>query len=241
MIQEGQIQNPDVERISDATIMGLFPCYYGDSPIIGYLFLSIMDNRIEVRYPKDTVVNIYPKPPKYLKDDHVRCFSDEALSLAVDRQLSGTDFRVLLAIIGNLGYENILNTSQQELEKQLGISQADISKSIKKLIFKGYLQIIDKVGRKNIYMLNPNVAFRSRAKNLKELKRSWDQKTLPNTQNYPIDTDTDLEPDLEDKLDNKVEQLSQQFSVPQSKVRQIILSLVDQALNPDPKNSDLPY
>ena len=189
-----------------------------------------MDNRIEVRYPNDTVVNVYPKPPKYLKDDHVRCFSDEALGLAVDRQLSGTDFRVLLAIIGNLGYENILNVSQQELERQLNICQADISKSIKKLVFKGYLQIIDKIGRRNVYMLNPNVAFRSRAKNLKELKQAWDKQTLPNTQRHPIDVDTDLEPDLEDKLDHRVEELSQQFGVPQSKVRQIILALVDQAL-----------
>ena len=201
-----------------------------------------MDNKIEVRYPKDAVVNIYPKPLKYLKDSHVRCFSDEALSLATDRQFSGTDFRVLLAIIGNLGYENILNVSQQELEKQLNISQADISKSIKKLVSKGYLQVIDKIGRRNIYMLNPNVAFRSRAKNLKELKQTWDKQTLPNTQKYPIDTDTDLESDLEDKLDDKVEQLSQQFGVPQSKVRQIILSLVDQALiSKNQEDLDLPY
>lgn len=200
-----------------------------------------MDNRIEVRYPKDTVVNVYPKPRKYLKDNHVRCFSDEALGLAVDRQLSGTDFRVLLAIIGNLGYENVFNVSQQELQRQLSISQADISKSIKKLVFKGYLQVVDTIGRKNIYMFNPNVAFRSRAKNLKELKHAWDRKTLPDTQKHPIDVDTDLEPDLEDKLDMKVKQLSKQFDIPQSKVRQMILSLVDQTLSSNDEELDLPY
>ncbi len=200
-----------------------------------------MDNKVEVRYPKDTVVNVYPKPPKYLKDDHVRCFSDEALGLAIDKQLSGTDFRVLLAIIGNLGYENIVNISQQELEKQLSVTQANISKSIKKLISKGYLQVIDTIGRRNIYMLNPNVAFRSRAKNLKELKRSWNQKTLPDTQKHPIDLDTDLEPDLEDKLDYKVNQLSKQFDIPENKVRQMILSLVNQALSSDDEDVELPY
>ena len=194
------------------------------------LVWSIMDHKIEVRYPKDAVINIYPKPMKYLKDAYVRCFSDEALGLAVDRELSGTDFRVLLAIIGNLGYENILNISQQELEKQLSISQADISKSIKKLISKGYLQVVDKIGRRNIYMINPNVVFRSRAKNLKELKQAWDKATLPNTQAFPIDVDLDLDIGIEDKLDDKVSQLSQQFGVPQSKVRQIILSLASQAL-----------
>ena len=200
-----------------------------------------MDNRIEVRYQKDTVVNVYPKPRKYLKDNHDRCFSDEAFGLAVDRQLSGTDFRVLLAIIGNLGYENVFNVSQQELQRQLSISQADISKSIKKLVFKGYLQVVDTIGRKNIYMFNPNVAFRSRAKNLKELKHAWDRKTLPDTQKHPIDVDTDLEPDLEDKLDMKVKQLSKQFDIPQSKVRQMILSLVDQTLSSNDEELDLPY
>ena len=201
-----------------------------------------MDNRIEVQYPKNMVVNIYPKPIKYLKDAHTRLFSDEALGLAIDRDFSGTDFRVLLAIIGNLGFENILNISQQELQQQLSISQADISKSIKKLISKGYLQVIDKIGRRNIYMINPNVVFKSRAKNLKELKRSWDKKTVPNTQKFPIDIDSDLEPDLEDKLDDKVSQLSQKFDVPQSKVRQIILSLVDQALeSEEQEKSEIPY
>ncbi len=201
-----------------------------------------MDNKVEVQYPKDMVVNIYPKPVKYLKDAHTRLFSDEALGLAVDKELSATDFRVLLGIIANLSYENLVNISQQELEKQLSISQANISKSVKKLISKGYLQIVDKIGRRNIYMVNPNVVFRSRAKNLKELKYAWDKKAIPNTQKFPIDIDKDLEPDLEDKLDYKVSELSQQFGVPQSKVRQIILSLVDQALeSEEQKESEIPY
>jgi len=201
-----------------------------------------MDNKIEVRYPKDAVVNIYSKPKRYLRGDHVRCFSEEALGLAVDKDLSATDLRVLLAFIGNLGYENILNISQQELEKQLKISQGNISKSIKKLINKGYLQIIDTIGRRNIYMLNPNVAFRSRAKNLKQLKQAWDRQVLPTNQKYPIDIDIDLDADLEDKLEQKVEQLSQQFGISQAKIRQILLSLLDQALKSDvSENLDLPH
>ena len=190
----------------------------------------VNSKKIEIHYPEDAVLNVYSRPGRYLKDSHVRCFSDEAIALGIDRELSGTDLRVFLVIIGNVGYDNILNISQSELANQSDICQQDISKSIKKFVSKGYLQIIDKIGRRNIYMLNPNVAFRSRAKNLKELKQAWDKATFPNTQKSPIDIDTDLEPNLEDKLDHKVEQLSQQFGVPQSKVRQIILCLVDQTL-----------
>ncbi len=201
----------------------------------------VKNKRVEIYYPEDTVLNVFPKPQRYLKNSHVRCFSNEAMALGIDKDLSGNDLRVFLIIIANLDYDNIINISQSQLAEQSGISQQNISKSITKLIFKGYLQIIGKIGRRNIYMLNPNVVFKSRAKNLKELKHAWDKQILPNTQRYPIDTDTDLEPDLEDKLDDKVTELSQQFGVPQSKVRQIILSLVDQALTSDQEDLDLPY
>ncbi len=189
-----------------------------------------MKRKLEVYYPEDSVVNIFNQPNKYLKDDYARYFSSEMLGLAVDKDFSGNDLRVFLAILANLGFDNILNISQQKLSNQLEIHRSDVAKSIKKLVSKGYLEIIDTVGRQNIYMFNPSVAFKSKAKNLKELKRVWNKQSFPNTQNNPIDIDTDLESDLEDKLDDKVEQLSKQFGVPKSKVRQIILSLVDQAL-----------
>lgn len=201
-----------------------------------------MKNKLEVYYPKDSVVNISSQPKKYLKDDYTRCFSNEMLGLAVDKDFSGNDLRVFLAVLANLKFENTLSISQQELSNQLKIHRSDIAKAIKKLVSKGYLQIIDSLGRQNIYMFNPNVAFKSRAKNLKELKRTWNKETTPNTQDSPVDLDLDLEPDLEYKLDNKVLELSQQFGVPQNKVRQILLSVVNQALSKQiNKNSELPY
>ncbi len=202
----------------------------------------MISKKLEVYYPEDSVVNVFAQPKKYLKDDYARHFSSEMLGLAVDKDLSGNDLRVFLAILANLGFENILNISQQELSNQLEIHRPAIAKSIKKLISKGYLEIVDTVGRQNIYMFNPNVAFKSRAKNLKELKHAWDKEATPNTQKYPIDIDLDLEPDLENKLDDKVSQLSQQFGVSRSKVRQIILSLVDQALETEEQEkSEIPY
>ena len=200
-----------------------------------------MKRKLEIYYPEDSVVNVFDKPKRYLKDDYARCFMSEMLGLAIDKSFSGNDLRVFLGIIANLGYENKLNISQQELADQLDIHRPDIGKSLRKLVSKGYLQVIDTTGRQNIYQFNPNVAFRSRAKNHKELKRAWDKKTIPNPQRYPIDTATDLEPELEEKLDDKVEKLSKQFGVPQSKVRQIILSLVDQALASEEEELDLPY
>ena len=201
-----------------------------------------MDKRAEIYYPEDTLLNIFTKPKKYLKNSYARVFLDEMVALGLDKELSGNDLRVLLAIIGNLDYENQVNISQQELGNQLDIHQVSISKSLKKLINKGYLKIIDTIGRQNIYQFNPHLVFRGYSYNHKHLCRTWDEGTTANTRKSPIDIDTDLDLDLEDKLDDKVSQLSKQFGVPQSKVRQIILSLVNQALeNKAQEDIDVPY
>ncbi len=199
------------------------------------------DNRVEICYPKEAVLNIFTAPQKYLKNSYARIFLDQVTILAKDREISHTDFRVLMSIIGHLDYNNIVNVSQKDLGTELNIKQPNIAKSIKNLINKGYLEVIDTIGRRNIYMFNPSIAFKSRAKNLKELKEAWDYKVLPDTQKHSIDIETDLEPGLEDKLDMKVEQLSKKFDIPQSKVRQMILSLVDQTLSSNDEETELTY
>ena len=204
--------------------------------------IIMVNRKVEVYYPDGMNLNLIPAHQKYLKDDYVRFFQGDMKNLANDKTLDGQDLRVALAIISHLSYDNKFTLSHRQLAEQVGIQRPNVTKTVNKLVKKGYLQIIGKQGQQNIYMFNPNVAFKSRAKNLKELKHAWDKQTLPNTQKHPIDTDTDLEPDLEDKLDQKVEKLSEQFGVPQSKVRQIILSLVDQALKSEnQEDMDLPY
>ncbi len=202
----------------------------------------MVSRKVEIYYPDGVNLNPIPANQKYLKEDYVRFFQGDMKDLANDKTLDGQDLRITLAIISNLSYDNIFNLSHRELAEEVGIQRPNVTKTVNKLVRKGYLQVIGKQGQQNIYMFNPSIAFKSRAKNLKELKKAWDKETVPNTQNRPIDIDTDLEPDLEDKLDHKVEQLSQQFGVSQSKVRQILLSLVDQALTSDNQEElDLPY
>ncbi len=196
---------------------------------------------LEITCPDDTNLNVFTQPKKYLKHEHIRFFQDEMVSTANDRDLNGTDLRILMTILGNLDYDNKLMLSHTKLGQQIGIKQQEVTKSFKKLLNKGYIEVVETIGRQNIYMFNPTVAFKSRAKNHKELKQAWDKQILPDTQKYPVDTDTDLEANLEDKLDNKVEELSKQFGVPQSKVRQIILSLVDQTLSSKDDKLELPY
>ena len=197
---------------------------------------------LEINCPDDSNLNVFTQLKRYLKDQYIRFFQDEMIATANDRDLNGTDLRVLMTTLGNLNYDNKLMMSHAKLGKQIGIKQQEVTKSFKKLINKGYLEVINTIGRQNVYMFNPTIAFKSRAKNLKELKNAWDKGILPNTQKSPFDVETDLEPDLEDKLDCKVSMLSEEFGVPESKVRQIILSLANQALEePNQEDMDLPY
>ena len=199
------------------------------------------DINIKINCPDDASLNISTNPNKYLKLPYIRSFQDQMVTLAADKELNGTDLRVFLTIIGNLGYENILSLTQKQIGEQINVPSPEVTRSIKKLVKKDYLQVITKIGRQNIYMLNPSISFKSKAKNLKHLKQAWNDQTVPNTQNKPIDIDTDFEPDLEDKLDDKVKELSEEFDIPQTKVRKIIFSLVDQALTPDDEELELPY
>ena len=65
-----------------------------------------MNKKLEIYYPEDLMVNVFAQPGKYLKNDYARYFINEMLGLAVDKDFSGNDLRVFLAILANLGYEN---------------------------------------------------------------------------------------------------------------------------------------
>ena len=130
----------------------------------------------QINVPDGCMAKTVVTPIKMLTDKpHVRVFSEGLSRLAMDKDLNGTDIRVLLFILSIMEYENLLNTTQKALSEGLGIVQQEVSKSIKKLIEGGYLKIVDKNGRQNIYQLNPHLAFKSRAKNYRLLCSIWDE------------------------------------------------------------------
>ena len=130
----------------------------------------------QINVPDGCMAKTVVTPIKMLTDKpHVRVFSEGLGRLAVDRELTLTDKNVLLFLISIMEYENLLNVTQRELSEGLGIVREEVTKSIKKLIKGGYLKIVDKNGRQNIYQLNPHLAFKSRAKNYRLLCSIWDE------------------------------------------------------------------
>ncbi len=185
----------------------------------------MMETRVTIEHSEDTNFIFYNKPGKHLKREHSRLFSEELMAIAKDRSLNYTDCRVLLAVIGLMGFENVLSVSKDELGKQIGVERPNVSKSIKKLVEKGYLLPIDNEGRKIVYMFNPDIAFKARANNHKTLKRCWDEKLYPNTRKMGIAPENDL--DFYSKLDDKIASLAKKTGIAESKVKLLIESLLD--------------
>ena len=129
----------------------------------------------EVSYDSDKPVVIVMNQ-KRLGKDYLRVYQDALLEIAQDKELNHTDTRIILAILGKLGYDNELTVTQAELGNLLQVAQPHVSKSMAKLEAKGYLQVSRTVGRQKIYVFNPYMVFRTRATNLKGICESWDKK-----------------------------------------------------------------
>lgn len=114
-------------------------------------------------------------PIKYLSNmPHVRLFTEALLEVALDKDLTGQDFRVLIACISEMEYENFLRKSQRELAEILDMKQQHVAKSIKKLIEKGHIKVVDRAGRLNIYKLSPYLVLKSRASHLSMIIEDWE-------------------------------------------------------------------
>lgn len=134
-----------------------------------------------ITVPQTAKVNIVPPyPQKELKgESYLRIFSKALLSMAKDKNLTEESRRVLLAILGSLQYENCFTLPVSQLAEKIDMKQPNAARAVKKLVELGYLQPLErKEQRTVVYMLNPNVAFKTKAYKLKGLKELWAQINL---------------------------------------------------------------
>lgn len=186
-----------------------------------------METRVTIEHSEDSKLCIYNKPGKHLKREHLRIFSEELIAIGQDKKLNLTDHRVLSAILGLVGYDNVLDISQKELGEKIGVDQANIARTIKKLTERGYLQPIGNFGRRITYLLNPSIAFKARSKNYRTLSRCWDEKLQPDTRKMGIEPETDL--DFYSKIDDRIASLAKKTGIPESKVKLLLENLLDES------------
>ncbi|MCR1342785.1 hypothetical protein [Acidithiobacillus ferrooxidans] len=87
-----------------------------------------------------------------------------ALDMLAASDLRGDDLRVLLALLGRLDFENLIQLEQVAIAERLGMQKPHVSRSIKRLIALGCLLEGPKIGRSRTYRLNPAYGWRGSSK-----------------------------------------------------------------------------
>ncbi len=108
-----------------------------------------------------------PKPPR-AKSPHINfdkdwsvVFLEEMKAVAVEGDLTGSDYRVLHFLISELGFENeCKNLNQAEVARQLRMLRQHVNRSIRRLTNRGILVEGPLVGRGHLYSLNPHFGWR---------------------------------------------------------------------------------
>jgi DNA-binding MarR family transcriptional regulator len=82
----------------------------------------------------------------------------EILKKAV-KELTEGELRVFNYMLGVMDFENWIGIPQKEIAKEVGIHPKTISRIMKRLVEKGYIEIYKK-GRENYYRIRPEVAWK---------------------------------------------------------------------------------
>ena len=75
------------------------------------------------------------------------------------------DFRVLVALLEQLDYENLILASQADIARDLDMSSAQVNRAIKRLVEVGAILKGPKHGITCSYQLNPEFGWKGSAKN----------------------------------------------------------------------------
>ena len=140
-----------------------------------------MNNKTyKIECPEDRKLLGIVVPTQKLKSDHIRTFQEGLLELILDDNLSGDDLRTFFGILAHLEYENKFTMSLTALAEKLGMYRPNLSRSVNKLVRKGYLTKENSQGKINHYMVDPRIAFKARVSKFSKVLDSWDD--LPRAQ-----------------------------------------------------------
>ena len=131
---------------------------------------------LNIVVPKGSNVRTTVTPPRVLKRmDYLRIMSDALSMMAIDTTLTRSDLVVMLYCLSVCDYGNEFSVPQKVVADECGISRVQVNKAFKKLCDREWLIVIRQIGRQNVYLLNPSIAFKTRAINYHELVERFDE------------------------------------------------------------------
>lgn len=113
--------------------------------------------------------------------DRMTLLLDSLEQIALDEKLTNSDRKVLLFLISQAGFENIISISQLVMAERLKMDKADISRAVKRLQ-EGHYLLVKKVGRQMYYTFNPEHGWKGKSSqwgkvvDFKELKARQEAK-----------------------------------------------------------------
>lgn len=91
--------------------------------------------------------------------------SQQAIAALREHGLTGKDYEVLMLLLSQLDFENLIQVSQAQVAEELGMRKQHVHRTMVKLVEIGVLREGPKVGRSKTYRLDPNLGWKGTAKN----------------------------------------------------------------------------
>ena len=119
---------------------------------------------IAVTDDEGNVSGFFPLKNKNLGKDWVAMYQSALLTLA-KWNLPNEQYRVMLALLSKVDFDNYLTIDQQNIADELGMKRPNVTKAIKALNERNILVEGPRAGLHKTYRLNPFVAHKGKNKN----------------------------------------------------------------------------
>ncbi len=113
-------------------------------------------------------VLIPPKSSPYDRDKWFPISQGALEQIAIDGEIKGQTYRVLMFLLSQMEYENWIIIHQPSVAERLGVTRQRVTEGIKTLLEKKILIRGEKTGRAYKYRLNPYFGWKGNKKNFSE-------------------------------------------------------------------------
>ena len=103
-----------------------------------------------------------------IKEDYIMIFQENVRNILKNMELTPGELKIFFYLLSVTDFENYIWITQQEIAEELKMKQPYIARVIKSLEEKGLI-IKEKRGRNNVYKINPQIAWKGREKNRKNI------------------------------------------------------------------------
>lgn len=105
---------------------------------------------------------VYPKRNNGFGKDWF-AMSQNALKVLASELHKVEDYRVLMALLARLDFDNHILVSQTEVAAELGMLRPNVARAVKRLVDLGVILKGDKAGTTRTYRLNPSFGWKGSA------------------------------------------------------------------------------